>query len=268
MFDYTYEAILADTEAARAIHRKIRYHVYCVERRFENPDDFPFGEEHDRWDDEHYTTHFIVRHRRSDQWVAAMRIILPNAPCFPLEALQCLTLTHPNRHLPRRELGEISRVCIIRSRTAHILNPYLGWNFSHVSKDGESEVFLGLIRAFILYGLHREIKHYYILVTAALARLSRRLGIVLHQAGVSVEHRGWRTPYLLDVQASRTALCRRSIAIRDMFDRKTLVYRPFSLLEKTMNEISLLMPPHLFPGSSTPEAFQPVNTTPYSLHPT
>ena len=31
MFDPSYEVILADTEAARAIHRKIRYHVYCLE---------------------------------------------------------------------------------------------------------------------------------------------------------------------------------------------------------------------------------------------
>ena len=50
MFDSHYQVLLADTQAARAIHYKIRYHVYCLERRFENPALFPRGEEQDPWD--------------------------------------------------------------------------------------------------------------------------------------------------------------------------------------------------------------------------
>lgn len=244
MFDPHYEMILADTEAARVIHRKIRYQVYCLERNFENPDAFPLGEEHDRWD--HHAASFIVRHRASRKWVAAMRIVLPNAASFPLEALRCLDSTPPER-LRRHQLGEVSRVCVIRSPNPHAINRHLDWNFGSVSKDRESEVLLGLIRALILYGLNQGIESYYILVTGALARLLRRLGMVLHQVGIPIQHRGWRTPYLMALRESAVSMSAKSEVIRHLFARKALAYRLFSVLDDVMEERAALMPPRLLP---------------------
>ena len=244
MFDLTYEVILADTEAARTIHRKIRYQVYCLERGFENPDTFPVGEEHDRWD--HHATSFIVQHRASGKWVAAMRIVLPNAASFPVETLQCLDSTCSER-LRRHKLGEVSRVCVIRSPNPRKINRHLDWNFGSVNKDSESEVLLGLIRALILYGLDRGIEHYYLLVTGAFARLLRRLGVVLHQVGIPVKHRGWRTPYLMELRESAASMSAKSEVIRHLFARKALAYQPFSALDDAREERVALMPHHLFP---------------------
>jgi N-acyl amino acid synthase of PEP-CTERM/exosortase system len=123
MFDHTYEVILADTEAARTIHRKIRYHVYCVERQFESLTNFPLGEEHDPWDI--HAAQFIVRKRSSGKWVAAMRTVLPSAVQFPVETLHCLT-PEPTNPLHRRELAEISRICVIHSPAPHEINRCLG----------------------------------------------------------------------------------------------------------------------------------------------
>jgi N-acyl amino acid synthase of PEP-CTERM/exosortase system len=245
MFDRTYEVILADTEATRTIHHKIRYHVYCLERGFENPDAFSRGEERDPWD--HYAAPFIVRHRVSGKWVAAMRIILPHAASFPLEALQCLDSSTPQR-LRRRQLGEVSRVCVIHSSHPNVINPYLPeGDFGSVSKTGESEVLLGLIRALILYGLDRGIEHYYLLVTGAFARLLRRLGVVLHQAGIAIEHRGWRTPYLMGLRESAASMSAKSEVMRCLFARKALAYRPFSAPADAREAMAALMPPRLFP---------------------
>lgn len=244
LFDDTYEVILADTETSRAIHRKIRYQVYCLERQFENPADFPHGEEHDRWD--HHAASFIVRHRASWQWVAAMRIVLPYAATFPLEALHCLD---PARKvgLPRRQLGEISRVCVIRSPTPHARNPHLNWEFGHVNQDRESEIVLGFIRTLIIYGLDRGIEHYYLLITGALARLLRRLGMVLHPVGGPIEHRGWRTPYRMGVRESMVSLCRQSPAVRDLFARQGLAYQPFSMFDDDIDDLLGPMRPFLPP---------------------
>lgn len=240
MFDHAHEVILADTEASRAIHRKVRYHVYCLERGFENPSEFPFGEEYDRWDT--HAAQFIVRQRASGKWVAAMRIILPHAATFPLETLQCLEPTHKNR-LRRRELGEISRVCVVRSPDPHAINRHLSHNFGSVNNDGESEVLLGLIRALILYGLEQGIEHCYMLVTGAFARLLRRLGVVLRQVGIAIEHRGWRAPYLMGLRDSAASMSGRSALVRDLFARKALAYQPFSALDDDTGAIFETPPP-------------------------
>lgn len=244
MFDSTYEVILADTEAARAIHRKIRYHVYCLERRFENPAMFPLGEEQDPWDT--HAAQFIVRERTSGKWLAAMRMVLPDAAQFPVETLQCLTPEQANRQR-RRELAEISRICVIHSPAPHEINPHLDRNFGSVVRNGEPEILLGMIRAVVIYGIERGIKYSYLLVTDAVARLLRRVGVVLHLAGTPTDHRGIRTPYRVGLRESAVSMSAKSEVIRHLFARKALAYRPFSALDDAREERAALMPPRLLP---------------------
>ncbi|CDH43769.1 PEP-CTERM/exosortase system-associated acyltransferase [Candidatus Contendibacter odensensis] len=227
-FDDSYQVILADTEASRAVHRKIRYQVYCMERRFENPADFPAGEESDRWDA--HAAQFIVRQRDSGAWIAAIRLVLPYAASFPLETLYCLTPGHAD-HIQRRQLGEISRVCIIRSPNPHHGNPYLDCGFGHVTPDRESQVMLGLIRTIVVYGLERGIEHCYVLVTDAFARLLRRIGVVLHSVGTATEHRGFRAPYLMGLRETAASLCDRSATIHALFARAIDAYQLCSVLD-------------------------------------
>ncbi len=228
LFDDSYEVILADTEASRAIHRKVRYQVYCMERGFENPADFPTGEEHDHWDA--HAAQFVVRQRDSGAWVAAMRLVLPYAASFPLETLHCLTPGHAD-HIQRRRLGEISRICIIRSPNPHHDNPYLDPGFGHVAPDRESEVMLGMLRAITVCGLERGIEHCYLLVTNAFARLLRRIGVLLHSVGVATEHRGLRAPYLIELRESATSSCNQSTAIHALFARAIHAYQPCSVFD-------------------------------------
>ncbi|HRD50977.1 MAG: PEP-CTERM/exosortase system-associated acyltransferase [Candidatus Competibacter sp.] len=228
LFDDGYEVILADTEASRAIHRKIRYQVYCMERGFENPADFATGEENDRWDT--HAAQFIVRQRSSGSWVAAMRLVLPYAASFPLETLHCLTPGHAD-HIQRRQLGEISRICVIRSPNPHHGNPYLDRGFGHVTPDRESEVMLGMLRAITVCSLERGIEYCYLLVTDAFARLLRRIGVVLHSVGAATQHRGLRAPYLIELRESAAASCNQSAAVHALFARAIHAYLPCSVLD-------------------------------------
>jgi N-acyl amino acid synthase of PEP-CTERM/exosortase system len=227
-FDETYEVILADTEASRVIHRKIRYQVYCLEQQFENPAFFPFGEEYDRWDT--HAAQFIVRQRGSGTWVAAMRLVLPYAASFPLETLQCLVPGHADQ-LNRRTLAEVSRICVIRSPDPHEVNAHLDPNFGYVTGDRESQVLLGLMRTIFIYGLQHCISHCYLLVTEAFARLLNRLGVVLRQVGITTDHRGLRTPYLISLRESAESVLNRSaFLIGDLLTRPELAYQPYSTL--------------------------------------
>lgn len=243
MFDPSYEVILADTEAARAIHRKIRYHVYCLERCFENPAAFPLGEEHDAWDI--HSTPFIVRQRMSKKWVATLRLVLPKATQFPVETLQCLT--PEQMRLRRRQLAEISRICIIRSPAPHEINQHLDHNFGSVARNGEPEVLLGMLRTIFVYGLECSLEHNYLLVTDAFARLLRRIGVVLHRVGSPTHHRGLRTPYRVELRECAASVSAKSDVIRHMVARKTLAYRPFSALGDTQEKQAPLTLPGLIP---------------------
>ena len=253
MFDSHYQVILADTPAARAIHYKIRYHVYCLERRFENPARFPRGEEQDSWDA--HAAPFIVRERASGRWVAAMRLVLPEAAQFPVETLHCLT-PETTRRLRRRELAEVSRICVIHSPAPHEINGHLDRNFGAVARSGEPEILLGLLRTIFIYGLERGIEYSYLLVTDALARLLRRIGVVLHPAGTPTDHRGLRTPYHVKLRESAAAMNAKSTVIHHLFSRKALAYQPFSALDDVMEESAMSMPPRLLPPLATENAWR------------
>jgi N-acyl amino acid synthase of PEP-CTERM/exosortase system len=228
LFDDHYEVILADTEASRELHYKVRYQVYCVERGFESLTDFSAGQERDRWDT--HAAPFIVRRRDNGAWVAAMRLVLPYAASFPLETLNCLTPGHAD-HIQRRRLGEISRICVIRAPNPHLSNSHLDHRFSHVAPDHESQVMLGLFRTVMVYGLERGIDHCYLLVTDAFARLLRRIGVVLHSVGAATQHRGIRAPYLINLKESAQSACNRSAAIHNLCDRAIHAYQCYSALD-------------------------------------
>jgi hypothetical protein len=84
-------------------------------------------------------------------------------------------------------------------------------------------------------------------VTDAFARLLRRLGVVLHQAGTPTDHRGFRTPYRVNLRESAASLSARSAAVRELFARRALAYRPFSMLDEETNPILESIRPFLPP---------------------
>ena len=63
---------VADTEQLRRDAFRLRYRVYCEERKFERREDFPDRLESDRFDDG--AVHAIVRHRETGIVVGAVRL--------------------------------------------------------------------------------------------------------------------------------------------------------------------------------------------------
>ena len=241
MFDDIYEVVLADSPATQAIHRKIRYHVYCVERGYEDPAAYPNGEEGDLWDDD--AVQFVVRERVSGRCVGAIRLILPRTVDFPVETLGCLSPV-ASLNLRRRQLGELSRVCIIRTPQAWMYQGPLRSGLGSVPKERELEVLVGLVRAVTVYGLQRGIERCYVLITDAFARLLGRLGLVLERAGEPVDHRGLRSPYLYLLRDSVASASAKNEELRELFAREAMAYRRSSEIdEDTIDPDSLLIEP-------------------------
>lgn len=217
MFDSRYEVFVADTPESRALHHKIRYQVFCVERGFEDPESFAAGQERDRWDES--SQHFVVQDKETGAGVAAGRIVLPTAGQLPVDGLGCISEDTVNR-TSGHQVAEVSRICMVRGHVAS----ERGLPVQAVTRAGESEVMLGLIRAVIRYSWDHEIPQIYMLVTRPLARLLKRLGVDCTQVGEDIEYRGRRAPYLIDIEGSWRGLVARSGEVADMFSRHHLSY--------------------------------------------
>lgn len=214
-----------------ALNQRIRYRVFCLEKGFEDAARFPSGREHDAWDD--VSVHFVVREKATGNWVAATRVILPLADSFPVERQGGLVRRHADG-IPRHWLSEVSRICIVRDGLPRGGLPPRRWNNGPEEIGGvsdrrqERDVLLGLIRAITEYGLDHGIRHGYMFVTDAFAKLLERLGVVFQRVGDRTEYRGIRAPYVIDYAESKQRMCARSAEVAELFEAWDQAYRPIS----------------------------------------
>ncbi|MCU0936662.1 MAG: PEP-CTERM/exosortase system-associated acyltransferase [Gammaproteobacteria bacterium] len=238
MFDDHFEVFVADTPGGRAIHYRIRYEVYCRETGFEDSRDFPDGEERDRYDE--HSIHFLVRHRPSQDWIAAMRLVLPRGGRLPFADL-CPSIKTSPLPVATRDAAEVSRLCMVegfrRRGLEHVL-PYglLGSDLDagvryQPDRRHSQEILLGLLRAAYSFNRNVGYRYWYFLVGHALARLLRRTGIILEAVAEPFEHRGLRTPYVADVELSHVSVTSVNPEIRAFFEPDRPGYRLFSQIE-------------------------------------
>ena len=200
LFDHDYETILADTGEARRIHHQIRYRVFCEETGYEDQDAFPGEEEYDQWDQ--HAVPFIVRTRKTREWVATLRLILPRGASLPSEQL-CMLDRGAIAKIKPFEVAEVSRLCVLPSFRNRRRPVDLNRTFNQRQQQ-ESDITLGLLRAAAAYSRTRHIRYWYVLTTGGFARLMSRLYLPLHPIGTGIEHRGKRYPFLAHIENSRT----------------------------------------------------------------
>jgi N-acyl amino acid synthase of PEP-CTERM/exosortase system len=183
---------------------RIRYQVYCLEKGYEDPAQFPDGLERDRYDG--HAVQMLVRHRGTGFAVGAVRLILPDRSAhswsFPFEDLCGYTVL--GRRLdgvgdPPHDVAEVSRFAVSRNLLASVWDPAMDrWEGASPGRPDErcssQLVALGLIA--LLFGVSAEygVHVWYAMMETALARHLARLGIEFRQIGAPVEHRGRRQP--------------------------------------------------------------------------
>lgn len=229
MFDDQYEVLLADTDEARQINYRLRYQVYCLDRRFEPPERFPDGMESDGHDDQ--AAHFIVRERRTGEWRGATRVILSAPEELPMN--QACQFLNNVRQMGAERIMEMSRLLITRPPTPPVPTLYdikarvTDAEQQRGAGGSDSAILLGLIRAAQRYGLENQFSHMVFLTTPALARILRRLQLDLRQVGAPCEHRGLRAPFLLSLTDGFDQLASQSEPMRSFFE-SDFAYQSFS----------------------------------------
>jgi N-acyl amino acid synthase of PEP-CTERM/exosortase system len=258
MFDETFRVCFADTQFGVALHQRIRFQVYRLDKEYTFPGKdgdyrgiFSAEKETDAWD--HRSAHFIVQNRQTQQWVAATRLVLPGKDNrLPVDAISGL-----DRSLlpdPEMQLGEISRFCVIGNRSKGVLEPNSlpeedsleSWGIGPVGKHQQFEVTLGMMRAVGIFALKRNMGNCVLMVTDAFARVLRTLGVTLIQVGPPTEYLGMRTTYLVDMRDAVKSMARKSSQVSAMFKRARHAYVRISRVaaEDMVDTVSEFSPDH------------------------
>lgn len=251
MFDEDFRVCFADTPFGVALHQRIRYQVFCLDRGFEDPSAFSTSRETDAWDD--HSAHFIVQNKKSQQWVAATRLVLPK-PGSPLPVDTLGAFERDRLEDPGLQVAEISRFCIIRNRALVELesgvepepNSLAAWGIGPIGKVQQFEVTVGMIRTLVIFILKRGLQYCVFLVTDAFARLLRKLGLRLTQVGPAMNHRGMRTAYMIDMRETAMLMSKKSSVVRGMYKRSRHAYVRISgvVADDSMDCVSEYTPDH------------------------
>jgi N-acyl amino acid synthase of PEP-CTERM/exosortase system len=186
---------------------RLRYQVYCVENPFEDPASNPDGLERDAYDER--AVHCLLRHKRTQAWAGAVRLILPNqtdlANSFALqEHCQDPMISDPNR-FPISKMAEVSRFCVskdFRKRQGDWIYPQ-----SNEPGDRQDErrvvpnMTLGLIEGLVRMSLENGIFYWCAVMERPLLRLLSRLGINFENIGPLVDYHGRRQPCFLEIRS-------------------------------------------------------------------
>jgi N-acyl amino acid synthase of PEP-CTERM/exosortase system len=180
---------------------RLRYEVYCRERGFLNPDDYPDGIERDEFDTN--AIHFACLSRRSEAVVGTIRLVAPVDGRFPLSS-HCSV----NPALLPPNTMEISRLAVSRQYRRRADDNEYGLSQAYLAHDPESnerrrrpEIVLGLYKIMYRESKRIGVRAWLAAMEHSLARLLSRFSFHFEAVGPEVDYYGPVTPYLARIDA-------------------------------------------------------------------
>lgn len=207
-FDQYFEMVPAISDELKIEVYKLRYQVYCIENSFESPHQFLNKFESDDFDQ--HSVHYLIRHLRSGDYAATVRLILPDAnqpeKLFPLEQHCKIENFTVMRSIDRKCLGEISRLCVSKAfrKRAHESNmlPAIGYDLQNPPSIEEKRTFplisLALMACCIKASYENNIRYTYGTMEWSLLHFLSGLGIDFIKIGPLTNYHGPRWPTLIN----------------------------------------------------------------------
>ena len=229
-FNDYFEMVPAISDALKKEAYKLRYQVYCIENNFESASQFPDEMEFDDFDPQ--SIHYLIRHRKSGDYAATIRLILPDAnnpqKLFPME-LHCeIDNVAVMRSINRKHLGEVSRLCVSkafkkRKDEAQSLAP-VGSNPQNCSTSVERRSFphmtLVLIACIIKASYENDIHYLYATTEPSLSRFVSVFGIDLIKIGPLADYHGPRLPAVIKIADMLDRVAEKNMDIWDLLTNK------------------------------------------------
>jgi N-acyl amino acid synthase of PEP-CTERM/exosortase system len=215
VYEFLFDSIPAENDEQKTLAFRLRYEVYCLENRFEDPASHPNGIETDRFDA--HSVHSLLVHRPTGTTVGTVRLILPRSPgsvadlpiheVCPDRLRQC-----GDPALPLAATAEVSRLAMSKNLRACCPD-----SWSAGSADAPRRlvpyVSLGLMRSIVSMAARSGVTHLCAMMEPTLLRMLGRLGVHFHDLGPRVTFHGTRQPCYADLDAllARTWVERRDV---------------------------------------------------------
>jgi N-acyl amino acid synthase of PEP-CTERM/exosortase system len=215
---------------------RLRYDVYCTERLFLRPGDFPDGIESDGFDN--CSRHFAA-YTLDELLVGTVRLVQPGAlRTFPFE-LHCTTFAD-FKMPPRFECGEISRLVVKRSHRRRRADNVLGipgfairdasvvpGPISDLEPRNERSpmLLLGMYREIFRYSRSHGVRFWFAAMERSLARSLNKVGFQFQPIGPVAEYYGSVTPYIFDLDMLLEICVQNNAALGAWFKEEPPVLR-------------------------------------------
>lgn len=174
----------------------LRYRVYCFEKGYEKPENYPYGLEIDEYDP--YSVHFIGYLGSCP--VGTVRLVMSNTNGFPME--KYCNVDSRDFCSDARKVAEISRLAV-----SSVLSKRLSIN--------KHEFTLSLLRELCNIANQVNISCLLAAMSTGLDRLLNRCGIRFTRIGSPVDYHGVRIPYLAHMEDLKNELYENR---RDIFE--------------------------------------------------
>ena len=209
VFNQYFEMVSATSDELKNEVYKLRYQVYCIETGFLNSEHYPDGLEFDEFDQQ--SIHYLIRHRKSGEYAAATRLILPDAnnpeKLFPVELYCKIDNATMMRPINREHHGEVSRFCVSkafkkRKKEAHTLAGIdEEWPdyFTLDERRTFPHIAIALIACMIKACHENDINYVYAAMEQALLRFLSVPGINFIKIGPMTDYHGERWPAAIKI---------------------------------------------------------------------
>ncbi|WP_432743612.1 PEP-CTERM/exosortase system-associated acyltransferase [Methylobacter sp. G7] len=208
-FDEYFEMIPATSAELKNEVYKLRYQVYCIENEFLNSEHYPDELEVDDFDRQ--SIHYLIRHRKSGDYAATTRLILPGTDnpekLFPLELYCEIDNSGVMQPINREHLGEVSRFCVSKefkkrkneTHTLAAIGPDQQDYFTSDERRAFPLISLALIACVIKASHENDIRYLYATMERSLLQFLSALGINFIKIGPQGDYHGPRWPTVIKI---------------------------------------------------------------------
>jgi len=196
--------IAADTVELKRECFRLRYQVYCVENRFENPAEHPDGLESDAFDER--AVHHLLVHHSTGAVVGTVRLVLPARARgrleLPIGQVCDEEYLVDTIGMPVDSTAEISRFAVSKTFRRRVTDAeVVDGGFQGLARNGDlsarrvlPHITFGLMRAVAKMSVDNGITHLVAVMEPALLRLVGRVGFEFTPIGPLVDYHGIRQP--------------------------------------------------------------------------
>jgi N-acyl amino acid synthase of PEP-CTERM/exosortase system len=234
-FNQYFEMVPATSDELKNEVYKLRYQVYCIEHEFENCVQYPDGLEFDDYDQQ--SVHYLIRHRKSGDYAATTRLILPDADnpekLFPLELYCEIDNVAVMQPINRKHLGEVSRFCVSkafkkRRNEANTLSA-IGSDWSNHLTVHEKRTFphisLALMACAIKASYENDIYYLYATAEPPWLRFLSALGINFIKIGPLLDYHGERWPTVIKITDLLDCVAKKNPDIWNLLTNKGCIWQ-------------------------------------------